>query len=152
MIINVNKVCEINQENIAPCREDRLIAINVIPKDRDESKGFINYCLAIDDSQQCCEDFGVELLMLKETKDNIYYVKHIEHNADYDLGWLIKTLREFGYDRTHINPIEDGSIISKVIGENNELIAIGLVYNSHNGYYSHEVYANLNGKTDVSYL
>lgn len=149
MIINVNKICEINQENIAPCKEDRLIAINVIPKDRDESKGFINYCLAIDSSPQCCENFGVELLMLKETKDNIYYIKHIEHNVDCN---ITKILREFGYDRRHINPIEDGSIISKVIGENNELIAIGVVYNSHNGYYAHEVYANLNGKTDVSYL
>ena len=44
-IINVNKYCEINKDNIAKSR-DREIGINIIQKEKKE-KGFINYCLAI---------------------------------------------------------------------------------------------------------
>ena len=45
-IIEVNKYCEINKDNIAIVR-DREIGINILQKEKDE-KGFINYCLAIE--------------------------------------------------------------------------------------------------------
>lgn len=35
-VIEVNKYCEINQDNIAKSIEDRAIAINVIQKVKDE--------------------------------------------------------------------------------------------------------------------
>ncbi len=55
--IKVNKICEINRDNIALSVENRRIAINVIQKVKDE-KGFINYCLAVDDEQICCEEIS----------------------------------------------------------------------------------------------
>lgn len=53
-VIEVNKYCEINQDNIAKSVDNRAIGNNIIQKVKDE-KGFINFCLAIDNHQDCCE-------------------------------------------------------------------------------------------------
>ena len=70
--IIVKKMCEINQDNIAISVENRRIAINIIQKVKDE-KGFINYCLAVDDEQFCCEEISVGYRKIVDFDENNVY-------------------------------------------------------------------------------
>ena len=143
MRIEVNKECVINQDNIAKCR-DRDIAVSVTCKDVAEDNGFINYTLAINDDSQCCEEFGVELIMFSDET----YISYIEHECDDDKIYDIaesKIREEYGnYWRLDE---ELGFIASAIYGKNDKLIAVAVCYNMHNGYYSHKVYADINGET-----
>lgn len=151
--IEVNKFCEINQENIAPSVKNRDIAINIVQKEKDE-KGFINFCLAIDNWQQCSEYFGVYFEKLREYVDNNVYVSKIEtyRKLRDDEDWEEFTKKEL---EPYLKPSmgffweEGGYCLAKVYGKNKELLAIAYVYNNHNGYYWHNVYAISNG--DIVY-
>lgn len=132
--IKVNKICEINQNNIAMSVENRRIAINIIQKVKDE-KGFIDYCLAVDDEQICCEDITVGYRKLVDFDENNVYISKIVSNI----------IEEESYHSL--------SYICKIYGKVkktdffNKIIAIGFVNNTANaGWYSHIVYEYENGK------
>ena len=154
-VIEVNKYCEINQDNIAKSVEDRAIAINVIQKVKDE-KGFINFCLAIDDYQDCCERWEAIYKKIADYDDNNVFVSKIEAEIDYSEEDVEKYCKEYltFFDNENNDNDEDDDDekkadyfhICKVYGENEELIALGIVYNYHNGYYKHYVYENENSK------
>lgn len=145
-IIEVNKYCEINQDNIAKSVDNRAIAINIIQKVKDE-KGFINFCLGIDDFQDCCEDWDAIYKKIADYDDNNVYVSKIEAEIDYSEEDVKKYCKEY---LSFLDDEKDDKAgyfhICKVYGEDEELIALGIVYNYHNGYYSHYVYENENGK------
>lgn len=132
--IKVNKICEINQDNIALSVENRRIAINVVQKVKDE-KGFINYCLAVDDEQICCEEISVGYRKFVDFDENNVYISKIVSNI----------IEEESYHSL--------SYICKISGKAkktdffNKLIAIGFVNNTANaGWYSHTIYECENGK------
>lgn len=68
-IINVNKMCYINQENIAKVKE-RDIAISVTSLDavNGNEKGFINLTLGIANENYCCE-YWVLIYSKKRTRN-----------------------------------------------------------------------------------
>lgn len=132
--IKVNKICEINRDNIALSVENRRIAINVIQKVKDE-KGFINYCLAVDDEQICCEEISAGYRKLIDFDENNVYISKIVSNI----------IEEESYHSL--------SYICKIYGKVkktdffNKLLAIGFVNNTANaGYYYHTIYEYENGK------
>ena len=132
--IIVKKYCEINQENIALSVKDRRIAINVVQKVKDE-KGFIDYCLAVDDEQFCCEEISVGYRKVVDFDENNVYISKIISNI----------IKEESYHSL--------SYICKIYGKAkktdffNKLLAIGYVKNKANaGYYSHTIYEYENGK------
>lgn len=132
--IKVNKICEINRDNIALSVENRRIAINVIQKVKDE-KGFINYCLAVDDEQICCEEISAGYRKLIDFDENNVYISKIVSNI----------IEEESYHSL--------SYICKIYGKVkktdffNKLLAIGFVNNTANaGWYSHTIYECENGK------
>lgn len=132
--IKVNKICEINQDNIVLSVENRRIAINVVQKVKDE-KGFINYCLAVDGEQICCEEISVGYRKFVDFDENNVYISKIVSNI----------IEEESYHSL--------SYICKIYGKAkktdffNKLIAIGFVNNTANaGWYSHTIYECENGK------
>lgn len=151
MRIDVNKECIIDDENIAICKEERLIAISITDKDRNEDNGFINYTLAIEDYQRCCEEYSAWYEIYSENR----FVKYIEHDCN-----VTKEIKDFVLSKDNNmsilfkdNEILESCVVSVVYGENDEIIAIGMCYNVHNGYYSHKVYADVNNNSiDVVYL
>lgn len=136
-IIEVNKFCEINQENIAPSVEDRIIAINIVQKDKDE-KGFINFCLAIDSYQRCCESFGGDFVKTIDYDEENVYVSKIETGVDLTEEEIKKYLDVDDFDC-------GGYHACKVYGKENELISVAFVVNIQNGYYDHCLEATLDG-------
>lgn len=144
MRIDVNKECIINDENIAPCREERLVAISITDKNKSEDNGFINYTLAIENYQRCCEEYGA----LCEVYSDDTFVKYIEH--DYEITEEIKNfvlskntnMSELFKD----DEVIENYMISVAYGRNDEIIAIGFCYNIHNGFYAHRVFTDLNNK------
>ncbi len=134
-IIEVNKYCEINKNNIAIVR-DREIGINILQKEKDE-KGFINYCLAIEACQRCCENWGADFYKVTNFNEENVFVSKIETNADICANDVGNTLDVYELSNCYA---------CKIYGENNVLIAIGYVYNDHNGYYSHTIYEVENGE------
>lgn len=142
MIIKVNKNCTINQENIAKSK-DRIIAINITCADNIEDNGFINYTLGINDNKQCCENFGV---IFDKVSDDTY-IEYIDHNSDSEDKLIQKYLSD------KLGDISDlYYTYSIAYGINNKIIGIGICFNSHNGYYSHKVYADINGEIKVDYI
>lgn len=141
-VIEVNKMCKVNQENIAPCR-DRKIAINVLS----EKNGDIdfNYVLAIENWQQCCEIYGTVLKKMHDGSD-VVFVKKIVHDVKIASKLLKETDEYLDYNSPGIYKA------CKIYGKNNKLLYIAFVYNDHNGYYSHEVYTDINGNTEVDWL
>ena len=132
--IKVNKICEINRDNIALSVESRRIAVNIIQKVKDE-KGFINYCLAVDDEQICCEEISAGYKKLVDFDENNVYISKIVSNI----------IEEESYHSL--------SYICKIYGKAkktdffNKLIAFGFVNNTANaGWYSHTIYECENGK------
>lgn len=132
--IIVKKMCEINQDNIAKSVKNRKIAINVIQKLKDE-KGFINYCLAVDNEQFCCEKITFGYKKIIDFDENNVYVSKIVSNI----------FRKFNYKSL--------TYICKIYGKRNEndirnrVIAIAFVTNKANaGWYSHTIYESENGK------
>ena len=132
--IIVNKYCEINQNNIAKSVKNRRIAINVVQKIKDE-KGFINYCLAVDNEQFCCEEITFGYKKLKDFDENNVYISKIISN-------ILK--EEDYYSMTYMCKIYGKEKKSDLF---NKLIAIGYVKNKANaGWYSHTIYESENGK------
>lgn len=138
-IINVNKMCYINQNNIAKVKE-RDIAISVTSLDavNGNENGFINLTLAIDNEDYCCEYWGTYLL--KEKDKELFFVSRIEIDVDLTDEELKQINKEFNEDfkNSHITCVK--------VYDDNELIAIGIAFNQHNGYYSHVVEALENGQ------
>lgn len=132
--IIVNKYCEINQNNIAKSVKNRRIAINIVQKIKDE-KGFINYCLAVDNKQFCCEEITFGYKKLKDFDENNVYISKIISN-------ILK--EEDYYSMTYMCKIYGKEKESDLF---NKLIAIGYVKNKANaGWYSHTIYESENGK------
>lgn len=151
MEIEVNKRCTINDENIATCRDERLVAISVTDENRIEDNGFINYTLAIEDRQRCCEEYSTWYEIYSENR----FVKYIDHDAEVN-----KKLKEFVLSKnTNMSElfkdkeILESCLVTVVYGNDDEIIAIGICYNVHNGYYGHYVYGNIDNKDiDVVYF
>lgn len=137
--IKVQKNCIIDRKNIAKVK-NREIALSVTSVEalNGNENGFINFTLAIEDYQECCEFFGTYLL--KEKKQDLFYVDRIELDVeltDEELRNINKELKE--------NFSEDDIICAKVY-DNEEVIATAIAFNQHNGYYAHSVEALENGK------
>ena len=132
--IKVNKFCEINQDHFAKSREDDLlIAVNVIPVQKEE-KGFINYCLAIENEQKCCEEFDAKLFKINKNIDfSNVFVSKIERDVTFSQEEKEEFVNHYGDEFSDYKA-------TKIYDENDELIAVGVVENYHNGYYSHLVY------------
>lgn len=138
-IINVNKMCYINQENIAKVKE-RDIAISVTSLDAVNGieKGFINLTLGIANENYCCEYWGTYLL--KEKDKELFFVSRIEVDVDLTDEELKQIHREFDED------FKNSDITCVKVYDENKLIAVGIAFNQHNGYYSHVVEALENGQ------
>ena len=141
-IIEVNKFCKVNQENIAHSI-DREVAINIIAENDDDID--FNYMLAIESGRCCCETYGVFLKKLHTGDDEVFITK-IEHDATISKE-LLKELDEYtGFD------FRGEYIGCNVYGTGNKLLYTAFVYNEHNGYYAHFVYTDINGNLEIEYL
>ncbi|MGL4998631.1 MAG: hypothetical protein ACRC5T_06645 [Cetobacterium sp.] len=150
--VEVNKDCKINNYNIAKSRDDREVSINITQYIEDEN-GFINYCLAIEDKQQCCEFFGSGFFKVVDFDENKVFVDRINHDIENVTSeWLEEIGFRYNFDDEESEYIIDSGIVSCVYGKDNELLAIAWVYNAHNRYYGHEVFTDINGDIKVSYL
>ena len=142
--IFVRKDCKISQEDFASCMKGmRETAINVTSKDICDESGFINFMLAISNTQDCCEHFGAKLVWVKEPKDE-YYIDHIKLNSNSNNFNLT--------DEDNEKLSKEDCIVCSLYDENNELICYAYVFNVHNGYYAHNVFINNNFNTEVTYL
>lgn len=137
--IKVQKNCIIDRKNIAKVKQ-REIALSVTSVDalNGNENGFINFTLGIDDCQLCYESFGTYLL--KEKKQDLFYVDRIEVDFDLTDEELKKINEELHEDFSH-----DDIICSKVY-DDEKVVAIAIVFNQHNGYYAHSVEGLENGK------
>jgi len=138
--IKVQKDCIIDRKNIAKVKY-REIALSVTSVDtlNGNENGFINFTLGIDDCQLCYESFGTYLL--KEKKQDLFYVGKIELDVDLKDEELKKINEELHEDFSH-----DDIICAKVYDDHGKVIATAIAYNQHNGYYAHSVEALENGK------
>ncbi|MGL6023470.1 MAG: hypothetical protein ACRC0F_02545 [Cetobacterium sp.] len=151
-VVKVSKDCKINDYNIAKSIDDREVSINVTQYIEDEN-GFINYCLAIEDSQQCCESFGSGFFKVVDFDETKIFVDRIEHDIENVTSeWLKEIGFRYDFDDEASDYIIDGGVVSCIYGKVDELLAIAWVYNDHNGYYSHKVFTDVNGDIKVSYL
>lgn len=124
--IEVNKMCKISQENPTPCKHNMEVAVLV-----QALNGSFQFVLGIDDFQQCCEDFGTQLILPNKVKSlndlqrvKVKKIEYLEVNED----------EYSAYIHTTKGPIK------------------ATVYNVHNGYYSHSVYIGENGEYEIDYL
>lgn len=134
-IYKINEWCKINTNNPTPSKADMDIAINIEPLYG--SKNFQNFVLAIDNHQQCCEWFGTVNNITKEKA----YVESIEVDTrlnkkiiDYLQEYACFTYEEFkdkwfGLDYFAVK-----------VNIRDEEPVYGVVFNAHNGYYSHCIY------------
>ena len=138
-IINVNKMCYINQKNIAKVK-DRNVAISVTALDavNGNENSFINLTLAIDNEDYCCEYWGTYLI--KDKNKELFFVSRIEIDVELNDEELKQIHKEFNED------FKNSDITCVKVYDNNELIAVGIAFNQHNGYYSHVVEAMENGQ------
>lgn len=138
-IINVNKMCYINQKNIAKVK-DRNVAISVTALDavNGNENSFINLTLAIDNEDYCCEYWGTYLI--KDKNKELFFVSRIEVDVELNDEELKQIHKEFNED------FKNSDITCVKVYDNNELIAVGIAFNQHNGYYSHVVEALENGQ------
>lgn len=127
-IYEINEWCKINTDNPTPSKTDMDIAINIEPLY--ESKNFQNFVLAIDNHQQCCEFFGTVSNITKEKA----YVESIE----VDIA-LSKKMMDCLYEEFKDRLIGMDYFAVKVSIRDGEPV-YGVVFNAHNGYYSHCVY------------
>lgn len=141
-VIEVNRECYISRKDFAPCMQSiRETAINVTAKHPNED-GFINFMLAISDSQRCCESFGAEFVWIKDPTSEVIDVSHIVLSDKDELSIVDESLY-----------LHEGEyVIATVYGIDDVPICCGYVYNSHNGYYSHTVFFNDNFETELYYL
>ena len=95
----------------------------------------INYCLAVDNEQFCCEEITFGYKKLKDFDENNVYISKIISN-------ILK--EEDYYSMTYMCKIYGKEKESDLF---NKLIAIGYVKNKANaGWYSHTIYESENGK------
>lgn len=124
--IEVNKICEISQNNTTPFKYNMEVAILV--QAIDDSFQFI---LGIDDSQQFSEDFGTHLY-LPNGVNSLDDLKNVE----------VKKIEHF-----KSNEDEYTAYIHTSKG-----ILLAEVYNHHSGYYNHDVYIGKNSEYEIDYL
>lgn len=152
--ILVNKECFLNQENIIKSKEYLKVAISILAKDNENTKGFLHFCLAANTTQQCCEDF--EMGLIRNTNNEIEYISKIKiyHTLnDVKKDNVSPIILEKFKTETENFLIESAEFyIVVVFGKDNESLALAYVYNWHNGYYSHEVVIVENNKIEVNYL
>jgi len=92
--------------------------------------------IGIDNSQQCCENWGYEL---EFTPDNII--------CDYGSDYYEKKLQY--YENQHIDKIIFNSLNDIIVIEiyfNNKSKIIMNIFNEHNGYYAHEYLVEVFGE------
>lgn len=138
--IKVKKDCIIDRKNIAKVKS-REIALSVTSVDalKENENGFINFTLAIEDCQQSLEAFGTYLL--KEKKQNLFYVDRVELDVDLAEEELKNINKELQEKFSH------GDVIcAKVYDDHEKVIATAIAFNQHSGYYAHSVEALKNGK------
>ena len=137
--IKVKKDCIIDRKNIAKVK-NREIALSVTSVDalNGNETGFINFTLAIEDCQLCCEFFGTYLI--KDKKQDLFYVDRIELDVELTDGELKDINNELKENFSH------NDIICAKVYDNEKVIATAIAFNQHNGYYAHSVEALQNGK------
>ncbi|MGL5716734.1 MAG: hypothetical protein ACRCX2_27210 [Paraclostridium sp.] len=147
--IAVNKMCFINDSNIALAKDRKAIAINIVQEVEDE-KSFINYCLAVDEMQYYCEDFSAGMVKFYEVEnfeaERSIFVSRIHHDVEVDANWLEKTLSKKSLSEDEICKINSSGVVTLVYGESEELLALAYVCNAN------EVVADINGNTEYFWL
>jgi hypothetical protein len=88
--------------------------------------------LYISSDTMCCEDFGAEL-----------YFRGIVVECNSIVGSIVKDIK-FDYDSLNTEEYQSTNII---IETNRGTIKL-LIYNEHNGYYSHEYIARIYGRQE----
>lgn len=148
--IIVNRECVVSRSDIAPVKEEyRDTAICITQKVEDE-QGFINYMLAIENGQSCCEWYDSGFIKLIDFDENNVFISKVVHNDKSD---KVKEIVRKGIEAEHDYIMYDGDIIrTSVYGKNGELLVVAYVFNEHNGYYSHDVYCTVDNKIEVEYL
>lgn len=152
--IKVNKECFLNQENIIKSKEYLKVAISILAKDNENTKGFLHFCLAADTDQQCCEDF--EMGLIRNRNNTVEYISKIKIYDTYEdvkndnikptiLKKLKTEIKDFLLNNAEL-------YIVVVFGKDNETLALAYVYNYHSGYYAHEVAIVENNNIEVNYL
>lgn len=137
--IEVYCTCSVGNENITKSVPNREVTLSVTSLS-EEGNGFINYSLAIDDCQVCCEQWGTVFIPLDDRYDlSNVYVSKIEHDIELPNSPFEKYLESIDVG------VEDTNFIMSVVyGEGDMPLALGIVYNNHNGYYAHTVYSTIN--------
>lgn len=152
--ITVNKECFLNQENIIKSKEYLKVAISILAKDNENTKGFLHFCLAADTDQQCYEDF--EMGLIRNRNNTVEYISKIKIYDTYEdvkndnikptiLKKLKTEIKDFLLNNAEL-------YIVVVFGKDNETLALAYVYNYHSGYYAHEVAIVENNNIEVNYL
>ncbi|QUY65107.1 hypothetical protein GUI37_06075 [Helcococcus kunzii] len=138
MKYEINELCIIDRNNPTTSKDYVEIAINIIPKNKNNK--FENFLLAIEDGQCCCEYFG-SLNTFNELGE--YFVYSIETDIDIEEKELVKLDEDFEYGFG-----SGGYYAVKINTDKGDYIA--MVFNDHNGYYSHTIYySNDELKIDV---
>ena len=129
--IKVNKECFLNQENIIKSKEYLKVAISILAKDNENTKGFLHFCLAADTDQQCCEDF--EMGLIRNRNNTVEYISKIKIYDTYEdvkndnikptiLKKLKTEIKDFLLNNAEL-------YIVVVFGKDNETLALAYFYN-----------------------
>ena len=137
-IINVNKLCRIDQTNIAKAKHlDVAVSVTSMDDINGNESGFINFTFGIEPIPFVCEYAGT--FLIKEKEEDLYYVDRIEFDIDLtenELKILNKNLED---------EYENPDTKCAKIYDKKGLIATAIVFNQHIGNYSHYIQALKNG-------
>lgn len=142
----INLKCLINTKNPTPSRNDREVAVNIVPVRK--NKRFENFLLAIENDQQCCEYWGYGLLDISDTNNIEEINGELEETVKtITVGWLSELPLEKKVVKDVVDMMigswydtdEDNDIYASLIETKNKRL-LAFVYNIHNGYYAHNIY------------
>ena len=91
----------------------------------------------IENTQKCCEDYGIKLLFSTPTKKELLNTSPIQR-----ISWE-HTLKKTNYKLVPSKLEKDELAIAEILLTNKEWIQI-VAWNQHNGYYKHRVYFERN--------
>ena len=142
----INLKCLINTKNPTPSRDDREVAVNIVPVRK--NKRFENFVLAIENNQNCCEYWGYGLLDISDINN----IEEISGEIEETVKTItVGCLSELSVEEKVVKHLvdmmiggwydidEDNDIYASLIKTNNKKL-LAFVYNIHNGYYAHNIY------------
>lgn len=111
--------------------------------DRDHKLNFVdtnNVVVGFDSYQSCCENWGWYITSKEPTDETL----------DTNNSWAEKDLSRYNFDPTYFNSLnpkknrEAAAAVFKLVSNSDKDMYL-VLYNCHNGYYSHGFTCNVDG-------